>query len=498
MPNELPARIGPYPIRGLIGTGSMGVVYLGHDPVIDRPVAIKTIQRRLLEAASQEQDAAARFRIEAQAAGRLNHRNIVSVYQFGEDADCAYIVMEYVAGHSLRDYLKRPERFTQAEVMCVMVQLLDALHFAHERGVVHRDVKPANLIVADDGRLKISDFGIARTESSQMTRANAVMGSPGYIAPEQYTGGVQDHRVDVFAAGVLLYQLLTGTLPFSGTDESIMYQIVYEPLQSLALRAGDPALAIYEPILGRALAKDPAQRYLSAKSFEEALRVLAREPVAELFPSQRLMPMRGREPAAPSPGRSSGLGQDGGVPARQGGSGSGTGTGSGGSGKGSNPSVPVPTGWDEATLQGLERELARFVGPVARVLVRRAARGQTDLAVVRRSVAEAIGDFDQRERFMTARREPGTGDPEPRSGPRSAFPNTRPPTQLDGPRLLPEDVERAAAVLTEVLGPIARIMAKQCAAKASTREQFVARLLEQLAPGIDAKTVQTKLWRVFR
>jgi eukaryotic-like serine/threonine-protein kinase len=527
MPDALPAQIGSYPVRGLIGTGSMGMVFLGHDPVIDRPVAIKTIHRRLLETAGTEQNVAARFRVEAQAAGRLNHRNIVSVYQFGEDAENAFIVMEYVAGHSLRDYLKRSERFSVSEVQCLMGQLLDALHFAHERGVVHRDIKPANLIVADDGRLKITDFGIARTESSQVTRANAVVGSPGYIAPEQYTGDAQDRRVDVFSAGVLLYQLLTGSLPFSGSDESIMYQIVYEQHQPLEVRSGDPALAVFEPIIVRALAKDPAQRFASARAFAEALQALSAEPVAEMLPRNRLMPPRPRAGAAPAasaagPGSSAGSSAgarsgSGAGPAPVSGFGPGSSPGSGPASGGSHPSVPpVPTGWDETALAGLERELARHVGPVARVLVRRAARGQTELEAVRRAVAGAITDPVMRERFLAdhSPTSPGTG---PRSsasgfgsslfghsafgasgfgGQNSAAP-ADPSAGLNGSALQADDVAKASAALTRLLGPIAKVMVKQCAARSSTRDQLVARVLEQLSPGADAKQVQAELWRAF-
>ena len=181
---------------------------------------------------------------QAQAAGRLNHRNIVSVYQFGQDQACAYIVMEFVDGHSLGEYLRRPERLTRDEVMCLMFQLLDALHYAHEAGVVHRDIKPANLMVDREGRLKVTDFGIARTESSQVTRANTVIGSPGYMAPEQYTGAAVDRRVDIFAAGVLLYKLLSGVTPFTGSDEAIMYQIVYGQHGRLSLRGADASLAV--------------------------------------------------------------------------------------------------------------------------------------------------------------------------------------------------------------------------------------------------------------
>ena len=244
----------------------MGVVYLAHDPAIDRPVAIKTIRRGLLEASDDKPNVAARFRVEAKAAGRLTHRNIVQVYQFGEENDCAFIVMEYVAGRNLHDYIKAPRKLEVPHVLCLMLQLLDGLHYAHERGIVHRDIKPANLVIADDGRLKITDFGIARTESSNLTRGSSVIGSPGYIAPEQYTGGEVNRRVDVFSSGVLLYQMLSGTTPFSGTDEAIMYKIVYEPHKPLKQVMNDAAFEPFDAVLDRALAKDPAQRFATTRA----------------------------------------------------------------------------------------------------------------------------------------------------------------------------------------------------------------------------------------
>ncbi|HKX43093.1 MAG TPA: serine/threonine-protein kinase, partial [Burkholderiaceae bacterium] len=314
--DEQPLRIGPYPVRGVIGRGSMGVVYLGHDPVIDRRVAIKTIQRQLLQPGANDYDAAARFRIEAQAAGRLNHRNIVSVYHFGEDPAFDYIVMEYVAGHSLNDYLRKPGQLTTNDVLCLMFQLLDALHYAHESGVVHRDIKPANLMVSGDGRLKITDFGIARTETSQITRINTIVGSPGYMAPEQYTGGPLDRRVDVFSAGVMLYQLLTGAMPFAGADEAIMYQIVYGQHEPLTRRLNDMSYAAFDMILDRALAKEPADRYASALEFRDALTVVATQPVPPVLPPERVLPISGGDttvvrvspkpagaPPAPTPAR---------------------------------------------------------------------------------------------------------------------------------------------------------------------------------------------------
>jgi eukaryotic-like serine/threonine-protein kinase len=500
MATPTPSCVGPYLVRGVIGSGAMGVVYLAHDPAIDRPVAIKTIHRRLLESSDDEPNVAARFRVEAKAAGRLTHRNIVSVYQFGEENDCAYIVMEYVAGRNLRDYIQAPRKLEVPHVLCLMLQLLDGLHYAHERGIVHRDIKPANLLISDDGRLKITDFGIARTESSNLTRGSSVIGSPGYIAPEQYTDRDVDRRVDVFSAGVLLYQMLSGTTPFSGTDEAIMYKIVYEPHKPLHKVMNDAALEPFDAVLDRALAKDPALRYSSALEMRTALMALATEELPDVLPADMVLAPAHEGLAKPDvarerdshgafrpdsrsvawPRSSASISP---TPSK-----SLPGTGP--------PSVPVPTGWDSAALAEVERELAEHIGPVARVLVRRAARGLTSLAAVRLAVASSIVDFQARERFLAKAGAPRTD---------TAVPATA--TQSQGHRLDSDarsgvpmregDVDKAAAALLSSLGPVARVVAKRCAANSDTREQFVARVLDQLTPSIDARRVQADLWRAL-
>lgn len=483
---EVPTHIGAYDVRGVIGTGSMGVVYLAHDPVINRPVAIKTIQRHLLDAGAQHQGAAARFRLEAQAAGRLNHRNIVSVYQFGQDQACAYIVMEFVDGHSLGEYLRRSERLTRDEVMCLMVQLLDALHYAHEAGVVHRDIKPANLMVDRDGRLKVTDFGIARTESSQVTRANTVIGSPGYMAPEQYTGAAVDRRVDIFAAGVLLYKLLSGVTPFTGSDEAIMYQIVYGQHGRLSLRGADASLAVFDAIIDSALAKLPAQRFASALDFRDALKAASGGVVPERLDAKRMLPPRNFAASQTEPTKVVAPPQPPGfvnsvLPS----------------------SLPVPTGWDEIDLADLERELTRHVGPVAKVLVRRAARDQVDIREVRRLVASSILDPEVREQFLSAT--DGSGSRPAFSNSKPAFGNSVLPSRSftdsqgalpqDGTPLQPADADKAGAALAVVIGPIGKVLARRCAEGAGTRERFVSRVLEQLTARVDAKQVEAILWR---
>ena len=199
-------RLGKYEITEVLGKGAMGIVYKAFDPNIRRTVAIKTIRKELIDDDHAGQ-MIARFRNEAQAAGRLSHPGIVAVYDYGEDDALSYIAMEYVQGNPLREYFNRKTQFAERDIVSIMVQLLDALAYSHEQGVVHRDIKPANLIVMTNGKLKVADFGIARIDSSSLTQIGSVMGTPGYMAPEQYAGDSIDWRADIFSAGVVLYPL---------------------------------------------------------------------------------------------------------------------------------------------------------------------------------------------------------------------------------------------------------------------------------------------------
>src|SRR5690242_9238275 len=187
----------------------MGIVYKAHDPHIERLVAIKTVRKDLIDA-DLAQSFLARFRNEARAAGRLHHPNIIGVYEYGEADEIAYIAMEYVDGIGLREYLNRKARFDLTQIVAIVNQLLAALEYAHAKGVVHRDIKPANLILTSTGALKVADFGIARVDASNLTMTGMVLGTPSYMAPEQCRGLASDHRADLFSAGVVLYELLTG------------------------------------------------------------------------------------------------------------------------------------------------------------------------------------------------------------------------------------------------------------------------------------------------
>ncbi len=237
----------------------MGTVYEGWDPIIARRVAIKTV--RLPDSADPEtEEALARFRREAQAAGRLTHPNIVGVFDYGETNDLAYIVMEFVDGPPLKTLLDKQERFALADTIRVMEDLLAGLQFSHERGVVHRDIKPANVMLTSAGQAKIADFGIARIESSSMTQAGTVLGTPAYMSPEQFMGQVVDARTDIYSSGVLLYQLLTGERPFEGGMSAIMHKALNtEPPAPSQLSVTAPPA--FDAVVRRAMAKRPEDRY---------------------------------------------------------------------------------------------------------------------------------------------------------------------------------------------------------------------------------------------
>ena len=212
-----PTTIGKYQIQGVLGQGGMGIVYRAFDPAIQRPVAIKVITKSALDPADL-QYALTRFRHEAQAVGRLTHPRIAAIYDYGEDDDIAYIVMELVNGKSLFQHMQDQAQFGLKEIGEIVRQLLDGLGYAHEQGVVHRDIKPSNILINDDGRLKISDFGIARLDSSTLTQVGEIMGTPGYMAPEQFLGTDIDARSDIYSVGVIAYELLADRRPFTGNN----------------------------------------------------------------------------------------------------------------------------------------------------------------------------------------------------------------------------------------------------------------------------------------
>ncbi|MDP8978350.1 MAG: protein kinase, partial [Actinomycetota bacterium] len=255
----------------------MAEVYLGHDRVLERDVAVKVLHGRHAE----DPTFVARFRREAQAAARLSHPNVVAVYDTGEDGGRPFIVMEYVAGPSVADLLAG-QHIPRDRAVEIADEAARGLHYAHDRDLVHRDVKPANILVADDGRVKVADFGIARAVSSEtLTQTATVLGTAAYIAPEQARGDPVDRRTDVYSLGCVLYEMLTGRQPFGGESAvAVAYQhISQRPTPPSQL---EPSLPDdLEAVVLKAMAKDPADRYQSAKEFHLDLRrVLAGSAIA--------------------------------------------------------------------------------------------------------------------------------------------------------------------------------------------------------------------------
>src|SRR5438067_7616466 len=271
------SSLGKYEIRREIGRGAMGVVYEGYDPFIKRVVALKTIRADQLSGEDSE-NVIARFRREAQAAGRLSHPNIVSIYDFGEEGGAWFIAMEFVKGRELKECFEGNERFTTADIVRIMSQILNALDYSHRQGVIHRDIKPANIFLLSDGSVKVADFGIAHIESSNLTQVGTVMGTPSYMSPEQIMGLPIDGRSDLFSAGVILYQFLTGERPFAGSATTTMQKVLKEePLPPSALNVQlSPAL---DAVVRKALAKRAEERYQSAQEFATALRAAAPAPM---------------------------------------------------------------------------------------------------------------------------------------------------------------------------------------------------------------------------
>lgn len=270
-------KLGKYEIRRELGKGAMGVVYEGFDPMIERIVAIKTILPEQLDK-SQAADILARFKREAQAAGRLNHPHIVAIYEYGEDSasagergTVAFIAMEYIKGRELKEYFDSNERFPLKEIDRIMGEILDALGHAHKNGVTHRDIKPANVILLPEGAVKVADFGIARIETSDLTQAGSILGTPSYMSPEQFMGLPVDGRSDLFSCGVMLYQLLTGERPFTGAITTIMHKVLKEePLAPSMLNTTLPPA--WDAVVKKAMAKDPAERFQTAAAFAAAIK----------------------------------------------------------------------------------------------------------------------------------------------------------------------------------------------------------------------------------
>ena len=278
--NCTPGMLGRYKVLKELGRGAMGLVYLGKDPTIQRFVAIKTMQLNRIDHADKLQDVKARFFREAESNGRLSHPNIVTIYDAGEEDDLGYIAMELIEGTPLTRWAREPHLLPVNEVLLTVATVADALDYAHQQGIVHRDIKPANIMLTKDRMVKVMDFGIAKMASSSKTETNIVLGTPTYMSPEQIAGKKVDGRSDIFSLGIVLFELLTGQLPFTADNLSAMlFSIAHHPHPAIQTLRPSLSAAVQE-IVDRALQKDLPNRYRRAEDFAHELRACAQSLAA--------------------------------------------------------------------------------------------------------------------------------------------------------------------------------------------------------------------------
>ena len=460
----IPARIGRYVVDSLVGAGGMGQIYKAHDPDIRRTVAIKLISTRLMSGVDRS-EYMRRFRREAEAAARCAHPNIVAIYDYALHEGQPFLAMEFVHGMSVRQIIDE-KPMAVPDAIHVMLQVLDALASAHEQGVIHQDVKPANILLTPQMHAKVTDFGISRFANADTTSTSSSMGTPSYMAPEQCRGGTVDHRADLFAAGATLFEMVAGERAFGGrSGAEVTHRIRNErlPLLPAAVRGEAPRLQF---VLERAMGKHPADRFDSAHEMAEALRqVLGLRAGVEAPDKTHLSsaaaatsvmppPLAGQPapappapppPVAPPPVASPPVAPPPAPSPR--------------APTGRPPEAPSPI--DADTLHVLEQKLVAYLGPIARIMVRSAAGHAPALDALCAELAASVPEGAERERFR-----------------RDVAPllRTRPPAMDDAPSrgsigsLHEPELERAQRALTQYVGPIARVLVRRAARDASSVE----------------------------
>jgi eukaryotic-like serine/threonine-protein kinase len=507
----IPRSVGKYEVVDAIGAGGMGTVYRAFDPTLERMVALKIVHLDRVHDVPQEQ-MRERFRNEARAVARLNHPAIVTIFDYDDqDPVGAYIAMEYVQGCALDEYVKQRPELHLEDAVTAMHQVLGGLAYAHSRDVVHRDIKPSNLLVTRDGLVKITDFGIARIGPRNTTQTGMLVGTPQYMAPEQYMGGVVDYRCDIHAAGAVLYELLSGSPPFTGTSAEVMYKVCHEvPKPLSSVDASVPQC--FDAIVARALEKQPTNRYASALEFQQALRAswqavspkppsatlsmsarqiataIHRQPPPGLLPAPQpqtpraaagLEPVPGPGPLAasrPAPPSAAAA-----APAAPAAASPSADSARDAARAASAPSRSRPSGtqasliaWSREQLAEIERQLLPLVGPMARILVRDAAATTASRQELYQLLASHLQSADERKRFLTA-----GGATGPALTPARGVTNPR--SALAARPVTPEGTQLACQLLARYIGPIATLITRKAAQGATDEAQLYALLAEKVA-----------------
>jgi serine/threonine-protein kinase len=439
-------RVGKYRVDGLIGRGSVGVVYKGYDGQIDRPVAIKTLRLDMLSGVSDRENLLKRFSTEARSAGRCVHPNIVTVFDYVEQDDTPYIVMEFVDAGTLENVINSGTMLPLRQIGEIMVQLVSALEHAHSKGIIHRDVKPSNILCPMATSIKVTDFGVARFDATGLTNTTGLgaIGTPNYMSPEQFLGRPIDGRSDLYAAGVILFEMLTGAKPFVARDlPELMRKLLNDKPPSLStLRPGQ--WRHLDVVVQRALARNPDDRFQTAGEFIDALNMAIEATGTDNSPSLDLTAISLRPKTKSSPAQSS-------SPRNA----------------ASGHSTTMSARLTSETLGAVELALARFIGPIARVVLKKASEEATDAETLLASLSAQIPVESEANHFRqlaerTIRADTGIAG-----------------LQLDA-MISNADADAANAALLPIIGPIARVLVKRIAQKAMGHEDYCQMLAEYI------------------
>lgn len=430
MTKEPPKTVGKYVIDSVLGQGAMGVVYKGHDPDIDRIVAIKTLHTHLMDA-QERASWLDRFAREAKAAGRVLHGNLVTIFDYLEQDEQPYLVMEYIESETVEERIRRRPLPNLQEVGSIMTQMLAGLDAIHTAGIVHRDIKPANVLLLPNGSVKLADFGVAKVESLGATQGGMI-GTPDYMSPEQFMGQQAGHRADIFSAGVIMFELLTARKPFESESLGELTQKVISG-QSLDLRALAPDLPEDLYTLSRqTLEIDPVKRTPDARAFATAIHAAMRQlDRATLDDTQRTVVMA---PAAPAPAAAL--------------------------------SQTMAAQMPKSALAQIESLLTTQIGPIAKVLVKKVSASTTDTGQLINQLAAELGP-EHRDSFKAAVQ--------------AHLGQTGANITGVGPMLSDELLEALTRELVPHIGPIAKVLIKKTAKTCRTR----AELCEALSKHID-------------
>lgn len=460
----IPENIGKYKIKQALGKGAMGIVYLGYDDLMDREVAIKVLHQHLVEDEDSGPILTKRFRQEAKASARCMHPNIVSIFDFGFHQELPYIVMEYVDGVELRTQLLIGERYSLPVAADITIQVLEGLHHAHSKKIVHRDIKPANIILLEDGKVKVSDFGVARLDTSDLTGTGFLVGTPNYMSPEALAGKEVDHRADLYSVGVLFYEMLTTNRPIQGVS-------VEDSLESLndQKHLSKQNVQSIKPILKKALHPHEDGRYQSAESFIEHLRKIDDMELTEAKSQFFISPQALTMITAPNA-----------VPAA------------------TSQSAMSSSQWTSDTLSQLESSLAKYLGPMAHYVVKKSSKSNDSIEALSKSLAEHIPQVREQQEFLTELSQSGllkrdvSGIFEKAS---QTIADECPPTTIVDRNnyISDEDIAKVTQALLIYLGPIAGRLVKKAAKKAKTIEELVELAAEAIPTDSERSHFLTKV-----